>query len=162
ASTEQRHRRDSLETGKRAGRRAMDPCKRVVSIGVFVVAWCGAVLAACRAEGDSPEAIGAAASAALVPTTGAHTSAPGTAHEVGPGRPFPSLGAVPWESLGPGDSVRIHWRATPYREKVLLSNRGTATDPIVVCGVADGPNGEPPVIDGRGATTRPQTRFGLV
>ena len=81
----------------------------------------------------------------------------GTVYEVGPGRPFTSIGAVPWESLAPGDRVRIHARTQPYREKILLSNAGTAARPISVCGVADA-LGRRPVIDGTNATTRPGMR----
>jgi hypothetical protein len=76
-----------------------------------------------------------------------------TDYEVGPetgmlGR----ISDVPWESLAPGDSVRIHWQATPYREKWVVCRRGTAAAPIVVSGVP-GPGGELPVIDGRDAVT---------
>ncbi|MCC6364404.1 MAG: right-handed parallel beta-helix repeat-containing protein [Bryobacterales bacterium] len=73
--------------------------------------------------------------------------------EVGPGKPYSSAGAVPWESLQPGDLVLIHWRSTPYKEKWVLCRQGTAANPITVRGVP-GPNGELPVFDGNGATTR--------
>lgn len=96
-----------------------------------------------------------------VQTTCVHSSNLGHDYEVGPGKAYQNLNDVPWESLGPGDSVRVHWRATPYREKVLISNQGTATDPIVFCGIPDGPGGAPPIIDGRGAKTRAQTKFGI-
>ena len=71
----------------------------------------------------------------------------------GPVSPTRSIGAVPWESLGPGDVVQIHWRSTPYKEKWVLARQGTPAAPIVVRGVP-GPGGERPVIDGNGATTR--------
>ena len=74
-------------------------------------------------------------------------------YQVGPGQPLPSIGAVPWESLGPGDVVLIHWRPNAYNEKWVICRQGTENLPIVVRGVV-GPNGELPVIDGRGATTR--------
>ena len=61
---------------------------------------------------------------------------------------------MPWEDLAAGDTVRIHWRDEPYREKFMLRGQGTEAQPIVVCGVA-GPNGELPIIDGQDATTRP-------
>src|SRR5688572_12587881 len=77
----------------------------------------------------------------------------GGTFEVGPGRAYTSIGAVPWESLQAGDTVRIHWRATPYREKWVIARQGTAALPIVVQGVA-GSNGALPVISGDGATTR--------
>lgn len=81
----------------------------------------------------------------------------GTVYDVGPGRAYASIGAVPWGSLSAGDRVRIHARTAPYREKILLSNEGTAAAPISVCGVADA-RGRRPVIDGRSATTRPGMR----
>ncbi len=85
-------------------------------------------------------------------------SAPGALYEVGENAAYTSVGAVPWESLSAGDEVRIHWRATPYREKWLIAAQGTAADPIVVRGVP-GPNGALPVIEGNGATTRKQLDF---
>ena len=78
---------------------------------------------------------------------------PASLYEVGPGKPFLTIGAVPWESLLPGDTVLIYYRATPYKEKFVLCRQGTAAEPITVRGIA-GPNGELPVIDGNGATTR--------
>jgi hypothetical protein len=80
-------------------------------------------------------------------------SAQANIYEVGPGKPFLSIGAVPWESLQPGDTVLIHWRSTPYKEKFVLCRQGTESAPITVRGVA-GANGELPVLDGNGATTR--------
>ena len=83
--------------------------------------------------------------------------ATGTVYDVGPGRAYASIGAVPWGSLSAGDRVQIHARTLPYREKILLSNQGTAAAPISVCGVADA-RGRRPVIDGKNATTRPGMR----
>lgn len=77
---------------------------------------------------------------------------------VGPGKPFATLGDVPFESLKAGDTVRLHWRPEPYREKVMLGGVGTAEQPIRFCGVP-GPKGELPVIDGENATTRPTLDF---
>ncbi len=74
-------------------------------------------------------------------------------YEVGPGQPYAAIGDVPWEALGPGDVVQIHWRSTPYKEKWVIGRQGTAAAPIVVRGIP-GPGGERPVIDGDGATTR--------
>ncbi|MBI2511764.1 MAG: hypothetical protein HYV96_07295 [Opitutae bacterium] len=79
-------------------------------------------------------------------------------YHVGPGQPFTSLAQVPWSTLAPGNIVRIHWRAEAYKEKLLLSARGTAEQPIVVEGVA-GPNGEQPVIDGTGAVAAANTGY---
>jgi hypothetical protein len=78
----------------------------------------------------------------------------GTDYAVGPGQVLAALDQVPWERLAPGDTVRIHYSATPYHGKFLLAAHGTATNPVRVCGVR-GPNGERPVIDGQGATTSP-------
>ncbi|MBX3737237.1 MAG: hypothetical protein KF715_11135 [Candidatus Didemnitutus sp.] len=72
-------------------------------------------------------------------------------YHVGPNQQFASLAEVPWTTLAPGNIVRIHWRAEAYKEKLLLSARGTAEKPIKIEGVA-GPAGELPVIDGTGAT----------
>ena len=91
-------------------------------------------------------------SAQMTPLTCEHTGS-GRAYEVGPGEELGSLGEVPWEDLAAGDTVRIHWRDKPYREKFFLRGQGTEEQPIVVCGVA-GPAGELPVIDGQDAVTR--------
>lgn len=81
-----------------------------------------------------------------------------TVYEVGDGKPFASIGAVAWESLQPGDTVLIHWRATAYKEKWVLGRSGSASAPITVRGVP-GPGGELPIIDGNGAVTRPQLNY---
>src|SRR5688572_12532213 len=73
--------------------------------------------------------------------------------EVGPGKPLATPSAVPWESLQPGDTVLIHWRTDPYRDKWVVARVGTAAAPIVIRGVP-GPGGQLPVIDGNGAVTR--------
>lgn len=96
----------------------------------------------------------------LLVATGLLGAAPARAetYEVGEAMPYAAIGDVPWESLMPGDVVRIHHRATPYREKWVIGRRGTEEAPIVIQGVP-GPGGELPVIDGRDATTRPTLRF---
>jgi hypothetical protein len=94
-----------------------------------------------------------AAEASPLGLTPCAASGRGTDYPVGPGQTYTSLDDVPWESLRAGDTVRIHHRDTPYRSKFLLAGQGTAEAPIRVCGVR-GPNGERPVIDGSGATTR--------
>jgi hypothetical protein len=98
-----------------------------------------------------------------LPATGAPTQTDCTAGSgrdfpVGPGQKYARVGDVPWYDLGPGDTVRIFWRAEPYREQILLSNRGSAAQPIRVCGVP-GPNGERPVLSGDNATTGPNLHF---
>jgi hypothetical protein len=79
-------------------------------------------------------------------------SAHAAVYEVGPGQALDEIGDVPWATLGPGDEVRIHWRAEPYREKWVIGRAGSEAAPIVVRGVR-GPGGERPVISGDGATT---------
>ncbi|HAV62057.1 MAG TPA: polysaccharide-degrading enzyme, partial [Verrucomicrobiales bacterium] len=74
-------------------------------------------------------------------------------YNVGPGQPLATPSDVAWESLAAGDVVRIHWRAAPYANKWVVNVAGTAVAPVIVQGVP-GPNGELPVIDGNGATTR--------
>ena len=75
----------------------------------------------------------------------------GNLYDIGPGEEYETLGSFPWYNLSAGDTVRIHWKSTPYHEKILIQGQGTAEEPIVVCGVK-GPNGERPIIDGDGAT----------
>jgi PKD repeat protein len=79
-------------------------------------------------------------------------------YDVGPGQPYASIGAVPLATLQPGDTVRIHYRATPYKEKWVIARQGTAAQPITFTGVA-GPGGELPIIEGIGATTAPGLNY---
>ncbi|MCA9016913.1 MAG: right-handed parallel beta-helix repeat-containing protein, partial [Planctomycetaceae bacterium] len=81
-----------------------------------------------------------------------------TIYEVGPEQKILSVEKVPWESLVAGDEVRIHWRPQPYHAKWVLCRQGTKDKPIVIKGVPS-EKGELPVIDCRGAVTRPQLRF---
>jgi len=85
-------------------------------------------------------------------------SARAATHDVGPGQPLAAIGDVPWATLAPGDIVRIHWRAAPYREKWVIARSGTPASPIIVEGVR-GPGGERPIIDGVGATTAPGLNY---
>jgi len=98
-------------------------------------------------------AIAFVAAASLLPA-----STWATTYEVGPGKPLASVGDVPWESLNAGDTVLIYHRATPYKEKFVLSRVGTQAAPITVRGVL-GPGGERPILDGNGATTRAQLNY---
>ncbi|MCF6202847.1 MAG: right-handed parallel beta-helix repeat-containing protein [Methylococcaceae bacterium] len=75
----------------------------------------------------------------------------GTDFPVGPGQLYPNISDVPWTTLLPGDTVRIFWRNTPYKEKIILGVDGTENNPIRVCGVPS-PNGEQPILDGNGAS----------
>ena len=78
-----------------------------------------------------------------------------TTYEVGPGKTYANIGNVPLESLTAGDTVLIYYRATPYKEKFVIAAVGTPTAPVTIRGVL-GPNGERPILDGNGATTRAQ------
>ena len=75
----------------------------------------------------------------------------------GPGH-LSSIGAVPWASLDAGDTVLIHWRSQPYKEKWVIARQGTATAPITISGVPNA-SGDLPVIDGDGAVTVPGVNF---
>src|SRR5262245_2219463 len=86
------------------------------------------------------------------------TTAHATLYEVGPGKPLANIGDVPWESLAAGDTVNIYWRATPYREKWVISRAGTTAQPITVRGIPDA-SGNLPVISGANATTRLQLDY---
>ena len=72
---------------------------------------------------------------------------------VGPGQSYATPSDVPWEALQAGDTVLIHWRPTPYRDKWVMTAQGTAEAPVIVRGVASA-DGQIPVIDGSGAVTR--------
>lgn len=74
-------------------------------------------------------------------------------YPVGPGQSYEQIRDVPWESLSAGDSVLIHWRPEPYRDKWVVCVRATSDRPLVVSGIL-GPEGRRPVIDGRNAVTR--------
>ena len=79
---------------------------------------------------------------------------------VGPGSgQIAELEQVPWESLGAGDTVRIHHRAAPYRGKFLITGSGTESAPLRICGIK-GPNGERPIIEGANAVTRTALNYG--
>jgi hypothetical protein len=86
------------------------------------------------------------------------SAASATTFEVGPGRTYANIGDVPLESLTAGDTVLVHHRATPYKEKFVLAAVGTPSAPVTVRGVL-GPNGERPILDGNGATTRSQLNY---
>ena len=79
-------------------------------------------------------------------------------YEVKQNTPLDTIAEVPWATLQPGDTVLIHWKTTPYKEKWVICRQGTAELPITVRGVR-GPNGELPVIDGNGATTPTNLNF---
>jgi hypothetical protein len=70
-----------------------------------------------------------------------------------------NINDVPFELLNPGDTVRIHWRAQPYAERIVLFRSGTQAARIKVCGVRGGPNNERPFITGIDATSRTGSPF---
>lgn len=77
----------------------------------------------------------------------------GTRYDVGGGNNFASeLDGVSWQSLQPGDVVNIYYRETPYRHKILLSEQGTAANPIVINGVTNA-NGDRPTISAQDAVS---------
>lgn len=78
--------------------------------------------------------------------------ASGAVYDVGPGKPYATIGAVPITSLNPGDVVNIHPKVgnTPYYEKVALSRSGTQANPITFQGVPD-EQGNLPILDGTNA-----------
>lgn len=95
-----------------------------------------------------------------IAATSACARGSGRDYQVGPGAgQLATIGEVPWNSLGAGDTVRIFWRPTPYKEKFLITGHGSKGAPIRVCGVK-GPNGERPIIDGKNATTGSKIDFG--
>jgi MYXO-CTERM domain-containing protein len=79
-------------------------------------------------------------------------------YRVGPSQTYANIGDVPWESLGPGDTVLIHARPTPYAEKWVIGRSGTQAAPITVRGVPDA-QGNLPIVHGEGATTRSQLNY---
>ncbi|MBU1948452.1 MAG: polysaccharide-degrading enzyme [Candidatus Eisenbacteria bacterium] len=79
-------------------------------------------------------------------------------YDVGPGFAYENIGDVAWETLDPGDSVRIHYRETHYHEKWVICRQGTSEAPIVVQGIPS-PGGDLPVINGMDATTRSELNF---
>ena len=79
-------------------------------------------------------------------------------YDVGPDQEFAAIGRVPWESLAAGDTVRIHWRPEPYREKWAICTAGSAEAPLTVIGLP-GPDAQMPVVDGNRATTREAMDF---
>lgn len=79
-------------------------------------------------------------------------------YHIGPGKQYPTPYSFPWEGILPGDVVNIHWREKPYKSKWAISQTGTPEQPVVVQGIR-GPKGQRPVIEGRGALTRPQLSY---
>ena len=83
----------------------------------------------------------------------------GTVYEVGPSQAFKTLASVPFPTMAPGSTVRVHnedttgLHPTEYHEYVQISQPATAEQPIRICGVPDAA-GNLPIIDGSKATGR--------
>lgn len=139
---------------------SLSPRLTALSLAIALGTWLVAPPASARCVGAIIEA--ASDGNGQKPTcASSHITVPegrGKTYRVGPGRPLGSLADVPWSALTAGDTVLIHHRAEPYREKILISGRGTPEQWIRVLGVP-GPNGELPVISGDGAVTAKTVRF---
>ncbi|MHC4712102.1 MAG: putative Ig domain-containing protein [Planctomycetota bacterium] len=81
-----------------------------------------------------------------------------TTYEVGPGKTYSNITDVPLEDLTAGDTVKIYYRTTAYKENFGIFGQGTAQSPITVQGIA-GSGGELPVIDGADAIVRDPTEL---
>jgi hypothetical protein len=81
-----------------------------------------------------------------------------TTYNVGPAHTYAALHDVPWDKVGPGDTVKVFWQATPYLDKIVLNNSGTSSAPITIIGI-NGPNGQKPIISALGAIENPQAKF---
>jgi parallel beta-helix repeat protein len=90
-----------------------------------------------------------------VDTASAGTGSPKT-YDIGPGQPYPSIGALDWSIVGPGDTVRIHYKPGGYHEIFQIAGRGTPAAWITVEGVPDPATGALPVIDGQNAVLATQ------
>lgn len=95
----------------------------------------------------------------LSPLTAHAACVAGSAHDYHVGTGFLTLDQVPWNALGPGDSVRIDYAGSPYQRNFAINAHGTAAAPVTVCGIA-GPNGELPVLEGNGAHVAASTNWG--
>jgi hypothetical protein len=90
-----------------------------------------------------------------VVTASAGTGGPRT-YDIGPGRPLTRLADLDWSSLGPGDTVNVHFKPGGYRELLQIASRGTPVAGITVNGVPDPATGALPVIDARDAVLATQ------
>jgi len=91
----------------------------------------------------------------------------GRVYEVGPSQAYSTLASVPFPSMLPGSTVRVHnedttgLHPTEYHEYVQISQQATAEQPFRICGVPD-LAGNLPIIDGANATGRPDTNSAAV
>ena len=90
-----------------------------------------------------------------VPSDPVTTALTGTrTFDVGPGKTYTEVNAVPWATLVAGDVVNIYHRPTPYVCKFGLAAQGEASAPVIINGVTDA-SGNRPVLDGDGAAVSP-------
>lgn len=61
-----------------------------------------------------------------------------------------SFDSVPWNSLLPGDLIRIHFQPTPYQKSITINDSGSQAAPITICGIPDS-EGNHPTLQGSGA-----------
>ena len=86
----------------------------------------------------------------------------GAVYEVGPSQAYKTLASVPFPTMVPGSTVRLHnedktgLNPTTYHEYVQISQPATAEQPFRLCGVPDA-SGNLPIIDGQSATGRSDT-----
>lgn len=91
----------------------------------------------------------------------------GSVYDVGPNHLYKTIAAVPWTTLAPGSTVRIHnddltgLNPTTYNEYFNIFTQGTQANPIRVVGCPDA-EGNLPVIDGTNATSNTMPNQGLV
>jgi hypothetical protein len=83
----------------------------------------------------------------------------GTTYDVGPSQTYTTINSVPWPTMPAGSTVRIHNEGncanpTTYAERWLVTQSGTATQPIRIVGVPSSDNCLP-VITATNSTTLP-------
>jgi Chitobiase/beta-hexosaminidase C-terminal domain len=79
--------------------------------------------------------------------------------EIGSGQTYTTISAAPTQSMSAGTIVRIH--PGTYHEAMQVGGTGTPSQPIYICGVADG-SGNLPIMDGSNSTESSSNGSGLV
>ena len=54
--------------------------------------------------------------------------------DIGPSQAYTRIGAISWNSLMPGDVVRIHGQTSHYKEMLVIASSGTAASHITLQG----------------------------
>ena len=72
-------------------------------------------------------------------------------YDVGAGKTYADLSAVPWATLPAGAAVNVYYDAIAYNTMLGLRASGTSANPVIIHGVTDA-NGNLPIIDFSGAT----------